>query len=213
MLAQEQFQILLRDHIKPALGEFGFRKKASTFALRGTDGWAIINFQKDRQSTFDQVPFTINSGISSDLLGRFNDETPDAKKPPKEYECQWRNRIGCYLRGGPGLYGTRDPKMTDRWWVQDSATDPADVAVDIIAALKNHAVPQLLRRMPDTSLLEACRTIDTAGGEMFRATEFAALLHAYGSPEEFHMFVLHELATCRGKPHEAYWRKQLAKLT
>ena len=61
----------LSTDITPSLRDPGFTRTASTFHIRATEGWGVINFQKSAWGSKDETRFTINLGVALDkIVGR-----------------------------------------------------------------------------------------------------------------------------------------------
>jgi hypothetical protein len=142
--AQDKFKALLAEHFAPWLKERGFKRRESTFRRRHDEAWQIVNFQRDKYSNAGVVRFSINLGVSLDVLH----EKPSwqSRGWPLEYECDFRERIGQLHEGA------------DHWWkvrpLYPTGRLVNDVHAELEAALpwlNAHADPRsLLMRHPST---------------------------------------------------------------
>lgn len=198
MSAQESFDLFLREHITPLLSERGFKKKGSTFGLRGTGVWGILNFQKDRWSTRDEVGFTINVSLFSDFLGQqdihglggaFSD-----RKVPAEVACHWRERIGSLF-----------PARQDTWWRVPDGWIRQRLIDDVQGALVDHAIPWLRDHRSDEAILE-----DRGFASGSPTIEYAILLSKY-RPSELPAYAAALLQSCVGRPSHPFMQRTLER--
>ena len=117
----------------------GFLKKGNTFYIKENTNWGILNFQKSKNSTIHEVQFTINLGVSSTILRKFNNE--DIKQKPEIEKSHWRKRIGFLL-----------PENKDYWWRISRDTILEQLINDISEILINIATPEILRHITDKSM-------------------------------------------------------------
>ena len=118
----------------------GFNKYGDTFYVNKFRNWGLINFQKSRSSTSLATLFTINLGISSNIL-RQNDGI-DLSKKPIIWDCHWRKRIGFILE-----------VKQDYWWELTDRTDLDKLSSDVIGMLNNRGIPELNEHINDESLI------------------------------------------------------------
>ena len=138
--APEQFEVLLRDHVKPALKSLGFGRRRGSFYLFDHGNWAVVNFQRSSSSTAQRIRFTVNVGVASQRLSGLA-PAEWRRKPPPEWKCDWRERLGFY----------RDEPV-DTWWFLDEETDVAALAGEVLTLLVERAIPQMKTRMSDEVL-------------------------------------------------------------
>ncbi|RKE55992.1 DUF4304 domain-containing protein [Sphingobacterium detergens] len=102
---QEKFDRIIKESFIEILKPLGFKKKANNFYLPLEKIGHIINIQKSRYSTKDDIRFTINVGIFSPeyWLACFNYHNKDVPAYPTEPECMIRERISC-MRGLPDIW-------------------------------------------------------------------------------------------------------------
>jgi hypothetical protein len=119
--AQDKFKELLADDFAPWLKERGFKRRDTTFRRRQGETWQIINFQRSKYSDAGVVPFTINLGVSLDLL---HDDPPWRSRGwPLEYECDFRQRLGKLHKG------------KDHWWKVRPLRPTRRTVSDVLSAL------------------------------------------------------------------------------
>ncbi len=102
---QEKFDRIIKESFIEILKPLGFKKKANNFYLPLEKIGHIINIQKSRYSTKDDIRFTINVGIFSPeyWLACFNYHNKDVPAYPTEPECMIKERISC-MRGLPDIW-------------------------------------------------------------------------------------------------------------
>ncbi len=100
----------------------------------------IINFQKSKTSAED-ILFTINLGVSSSLIRKFQGE--DLTQKPTIEDAHWRIRIGFLLL----------PKQ-DFWWKIDKNTITQHIASDVESILETKAIPEIEKHITDENLEE-----------------------------------------------------------
>lgn len=110
---QEKFDKVIKEGFQEILKPLGFKKKANNFYLQLEELGQIINIQKNKWSTKDEISFTINTGIFvpeywSIVYNYQNEEIP---KFPTEPTCLIRKRIG-ELR-----------KQNDTWYELKNSTN------------------------------------------------------------------------------------------
>lgn len=89
---QELFKKLLSDIFNELFKPLKWKKQGSNYRYISDNGLGkIINFQKSKWNTQDEVTFYINYGLYIEVGNSIN-------KTFKEYDCQFRNRTS-YLNG------------------------------------------------------------------------------------------------------------------
>lgn len=149
--AQEKFEKLLADDFAPWLKQRGFRRRHGSFRRRQDAAWQIVNFQRHRYAHSRMLRFTINLGVSLDVL--HEDPPWRSRGWPLEYECDFRARIGSLLVG------------EDRWWTVRALLPTRAISDDVMAGLEM-ALPWLdARSDPRAVLTNAPRnpTRETSG--------------------------------------------------
>ena len=129
--------------ITPFLRDLGFSKKGNTFYLKLDGNFGIINFQKSQYSNKDEVKFTINFGVYSDVLGQFFDFSYSNQKIPDVWSCQWEARIGQFMPNNP-----------DHWWYLNPSDSISNIISDIMEIIQNIVIPELNKHISDDNLLQ-----------------------------------------------------------
>jgi hypothetical protein len=135
---QDKFEALLAEHLAPWLKQRGFKRRDGTFRRRRDEAWQIVNFQRDKYSNARLVRFTINLGVSLDVL--HEDPSWRSRGWPLEHECDFRERIGRVHKG------------EDHWWSVRPLYPTGGVVRDVFAALER-ALPWLDAYADPPSLL------------------------------------------------------------
>lgn len=93
---QEKFDKIIKEGFQEILKTFGFKKKANNFYLQLEELGQIINIQKSKWSTKDEISFTINTGIFVPEYWSvfYNYQNEEILKFPTEPVCLIRKRIG-----------------------------------------------------------------------------------------------------------------------
>jgi hypothetical protein len=165
--AHDKFKALLADDFAPWLKQRGFKRRDSTFRRREDEAWQIVNFQRDKYSRARLVSFTINLGVSLDVLH----EHPSwrARGWPLEHECDFRQRIGFLGKG------------EDYWWKVRPLLPRRAITSDVLDALEM-ALPWLDERSDPRSLLtDALRD---PSRETFGLWALVELAKKVGTPAE-----------------------------
>lgn len=88
---EDKFKQIINKIVKPLLKESGFGKKALNFYKNDNGLIFLINIQKSHGNSTKELGFYINCAIHSHLI---DEELGDEiNKFPKEYECQYCERI------------------------------------------------------------------------------------------------------------------------
>ena len=130
--------------ITPFLKEKGYRKKGNTFFINPDKNYGIINFQKSQDSHRDEIKFTINFGVYSNLLGQIVDFDYDNSEVPDVWACQWLVRIGDFMLNQP-----------DFWWQIQAGDDFSEIISNIIDNIQNIILPEISKRLTDEDLMNS----------------------------------------------------------
>ena len=108
----------------------------ASFALPDPHTWRLLGIQKASGNTADRVRFTINLAIiPKDAWQQARQSAPrwpDKPNPNTNY-APWRTRrIGLLMPGGK-----------DHWWEITPRTDPERIAVSVLNAITDYALPAL----------------------------------------------------------------------
>lgn len=107
----------------------GYRKRRQDFTRRCDDGWVLVNVQRSQLNDGGELRFAVNLAATADVLREGDDD-----KPPKEYECALRVRLGGFRSIKP-------------------KTDTAKLAKSVRKAVEERGIPLL----EDVSGAEALR--------------------------------------------------------
>lgn len=122
------------------LRPFGYRRRSDTFRRQAERNYTLVNFQRSRTDTRDEVKFTINVAAESARLWRFW-RNEDLTQPPPAYQCVWQERIGLLL-----------PQRQDHWWLIEEDTPLEPLQQEIQQVLVETAVPALAQIETDEKL-------------------------------------------------------------
>jgi hypothetical protein len=103
-------------------------QRSSAMRRRHAEAWQIVNFQRDKYSNARLLRFTINLGVSLDVL--HDDPSWRSRGWPLQAECDFRRRIGHLHKG------------EDHWWRVRPLLPTRGTARDVLAAL-DKALPWL----------------------------------------------------------------------
>ena len=121
------FHSLLKD-LRPALAEYGFRRKSQNFVIESPECWGIINFQKSLYSSPGQKTFTINLAIAAKRILLYYNEPVDA--PPRHHRCHLEIRIGQLI-----------PGTGDRWWTLSNDASYEKALTEVNTLITEQCVP------------------------------------------------------------------------
>jgi hypothetical protein len=167
----------------------GWVRKANTFYFFDDNNWALLNFQKSKASSSSAVLFTINLGISSTLLRKFDEK--DIEKKPTIDECHWKKRIGFLL-----------PQKQDYWWKITDSVNLEKIISEIKELLNNFALPEVNKYLSDAALGSLWLSGISHGLTNFqRLINLTTILKIHNN--ENLLLIINELLTfCKGKPCE-----------
>ena len=174
LTAQDRYGELLAA-VSPTMKAAGYKKlRKDAWRKQAGENYTVINFQRSKHSTSEEVKFTINLGVKSKLLHDFNDEALEGvmQYPPRgDYDCEWRLRVGSLL-----------PERRDKWWPMKANKDICSLASEVDRVLGERALPGLESRATDGALIELGQTpVPTA----LSLLDLAVLLRTYGPVERF----------------------------
>ena len=126
---EEAWRELLAE-VQHLLKPLGWRKEGGNFRLFLPDslGW-IIQFQRDRTNTAEEIGFTVNAGVYLEK------DVPMTNRRFREVDCQVRARPACLSP----RYGR------DTWWRLAAGTDLAALREEMKAFLLRDVLPFLDR--------------------------------------------------------------------
>jgi hypothetical protein len=184
----ERYKNLI-SNIGNILQKEGFLKKGNTFYIRENDNWGILDFQKSRNSTLNEVLFTINIGVSLTILRKFNNE--DLKQKPELEKSHWNKRVGFLL-----------PEKKDYWWKINNDTDLEQLTDEISKILINVCIPEILKHISDESLeIEWLNGVSSGPTELQRYIFLTTLLKLSNS-DKLPLYIEKLKLFSRGKAFE-----------
>jgi len=184
------------------LKEYGFRRRGKNFYVQQENNWGLINFQKSGKSDSSKVLFTINVGVCSSALIRFQGKDGEFG-PPLITECQWRFRIGSLL-----------PGHEDRWWGITEITGETKLRDEIQYVLQNVAVPAILDHIGDDALIAFWTSGRGSGTSKFeRLMDLSTLLKLRGRENELSNVIAELKMTSAGKPTSFMVQQHIEKLS
>jgi hypothetical protein len=178
---------IVKNQLKPALHELGFKNKSSTFFRQNGELIEIVSPQKSKWNGSAEGKFTINLGVCwpnvQEILGR-------ACKafPPKDYECTLRQRLGSLFADG-----------RDYWWTVIPDSDARRIGEEVLEKLRSFGIPWLRR----------ATSVDEAPG--MAPTAEAVVLHAIRGERALATSLLNE-AFAKSKHAKAFLRSLATKL-
>lgn len=180
MRASELYKELIKE-ISSFLKSKGYSRKANCFYLRQGKNWGLLDFQKSRKSTVDEVLFTINLGVSSSRLQEFF--APDLlEQKPSIEDCQWRERVGSLL-----------PEHQDKWWLVQGNETFDSLVNEIKSCLVEIAIPELEQHLSDEKLGSVWSSGNSPGlSDIQRLVNLSVLLKMAGA-DSFLREILKEL--------------------
>jgi len=185
----DYYKVLLLE-VEEKLKSKGFTKKGNTFYLFENNNWALLNFQKSKNSSSTRVTFTINIGVLSTALRKIIDNTDIAVKPSIE-DCQWKKRIGFLL-----------PEKQDYWWEIDNDSSLKNLIAEITKTITTFAIPEIENHISDENLeKEWLRGIAEGATEFQRYVYLTTLLKLH-KKENLALLVEELKSFSKGKPYE-----------
>lgn len=114
------------------LAPFGFAIEGDIFFRTVSDTILVLEVQKDRKySTKEEIRFTINVGLSIDIL-RSSDLINGPSSVPSPEKCHWRERLGRLL-----------PAESDVWWSIRDEQSALAVCEEVVSGLIRVALPKV----------------------------------------------------------------------
>lgn len=156
---------MLADDFAPWLTSCQFRRRDAVFRRWREGAWQIIDFQRDKYSDARHVRFTINVGISLDVLQ--DDPTWQPRGWPLVSQCDLRERAGNLHKG------------RDHWWSVRPLWPVAGVIQDVLAALET-SVRWLDAHVDPKSLVHSALNEDS----MANPARVLAIAHLLGEPAD-----------------------------
>ena len=136
----------------------GFRRRGTHMRVVSQGNSALIEFQRSRSNSKDQLRFTVNLAVvCGELL------TPD--EPPLEktrsFHGHLRIRIGSFL-----------PIRQDKWWDVTASTDPDALATEVSELIVREGAPYILRFLDTKELIALWRSGKAPGLNEFQHSKY-----------------------------------------
>jgi hypothetical protein len=187
--------------LTPLFKQMGFNKNGNNFYLELGENYGIVNFQKSRESTKEAVKFTINFGVYSNILGRFQYGYDDSIKPEVE-QCHWEARVGDFM-----------PDNHDYWWKVNISDNLSDIASNVIEAVQSIIVPEINKRLSDEGLINCWMNENYAGTtEIGRFKYLTILLKTKGDFGTLNQVVVTFMQQSKGKPNASRALEHLTEI-
>jgi hypothetical protein len=152
-----------------------FFRENEVFWRQMNDTKIVVEIQKDlKRSTKDQILFTVNVGISADVLRTESFDDPRSEYALPLERCHWRQRLGRLLRD-----------REDRWWSVRDEQRAQSLCDEIATSLREEAWPSIEDWASTSSLIR--HWLEGRGPgltEFERRSNLARLLFALGRFED-----------------------------
>lgn len=194
MAPREDLRDALKNIVGPFLRSEGFRGSAPVWRLKTDQGdFAIVDVQRSKWSTLDQVECTINLAV--------------VPGPWWDWQRHWRKGISVVEGSdrpseGHGLYRSRLHPTgaaggADTWWRIRNASDASSAADDMVDQLGANGLPALRLMLDRDSMVAALRQRDI--GPM-SDRGLAVMLSDLGPTEELEQ-LLRKIDALANTPH------------
>jgi hypothetical protein len=201
--AKENYRMMLRDIIGPALRQHGFKGSAPNWVLVAEDGdRAIVSVQSSAWNSADEVRFYVNLSVVPKPWWSWEQHgSPELEgKTPKEQHGLWRQRL----------------EETQPWMVVDEAS-AQNCGADVVTQLDNEAIPVLHRLVHRHEMIASirageCGEIRGPGYQIYFDRALAILISEEGPSQELDQLVSqlaadeHPYAAARNKEIVAWIR-------
>lgn len=143
--AQLKFDTIIKEGFQSILKPLGFKKKALNFYSQLPELGHIINIQKDKNNSKEQIGYTINCGVFipeywKEVYNYNNEKVPDF---PTETVCFIRKRIGQLMN------------KDDVWYELNNRTDERELSNEMQKNLKQFILPFFNNLKTKTDILSA----------------------------------------------------------
>lgn len=197
------FHDLLSEEITPWMKSRGYSRKGQTFANWAANTCGSIRFQTSKWSDPSLYEFTVNVGVFSSIIYRFENETSRIPKFPNEAQCHWQSRLGELTPEGKDVWWSfRDPKEAGQVWTR------------VAQLLDAYALPTLRDRATDVGfrdfLIHQWETYPDSIGIM---ASLAVLLRELGPEDRFRQVLEAYRKAISEKPNAILAVARLKKLT
>jgi hypothetical protein len=145
--AQEAFDKMLREVIRPQMRASGLRGSGTNFVWPSDDYFAGFGIQKSDANSKTLAKFTINAMVIShadwEVARESRSYLPKRPSPNITYGSFydspfWHGRIGILM-----------PDKRDKWWILDGSTNWSEVAAEVLLAINDYLLPEVRARVSD----------------------------------------------------------------
>lgn len=138
--AQETYQEMVRDGLRPRLKALGFTGSGTTFTWPSQSHFAHFGMQKSQYSDRDELRFTVNVTVADKAVWETARTTrthlPSKPAPNTLYgDYIWQRRIGKLL-----------PSREDTWWTISAGHDWHLISDAVFDAVTVFVLPELRDR-------------------------------------------------------------------
>jgi hypothetical protein len=184
MSAADKFNGLLQS-LAPDLRKLGFSRRGSSFLIRRSGNWGLVNCQRSTKSTAERILVAVNIGVVSERLRTFFGA---GEGVPTEADCHWSSRLAA-LSGESG-----------QWWPIEAATNLHTLAEEIRSPL-SRGMTDIERYLDDEALRDLWLSGQSPGlTAVQRQMNLVVLLAALGPGELVDQHIRHLQEVTAGKP-------------
>jgi hypothetical protein len=141
-VAVDRVSTFLKERIAPSLRAEGFKGSGQKFQLPVPGWWALLEFQRARFGTVDDVLVTVNVlACSHETWEQARREQPAIGDRPIGY-AMYPDRVWC------SRIGSLMPAGTDHWWRVTPDTDLDGLADEMLDAITRYAIPAIRSHLP-----------------------------------------------------------------
>ncbi len=141
MTAQDDYRLMIRDHVAPALRELGFKGSGQSYVFPSETHWVSLWFQKSAYSDAHRIKFTVHLLVIGknewEAIRRGNELAPER---PRRF---W----GAPARSWSVSYRPRPKEVPGGWmqiWWELYAGQPVGPLADLVLrTIKNEALPRI----------------------------------------------------------------------
>jgi len=177
------FNKIVKESFHKILKPQSFKKRNNNFYRPFPEVGHIINIQKNRYNTKDNIEFTMNLGVFSPIYWmkcyNYKDAT-EVPKMPHEYESIIRHRIGELIDGD------------DVWFTITDETDEDELIMDMISLVKKKMIPYFDSITNNEELLIALENDDGFGSSNYKRFLMLAELDRIEDAKKIYPLLLKE---------------------
>jgi hypothetical protein len=198
--ANSLYRALIQDEIRPLLKKHDFRCRGSVFRRRRDGVWHLVALQKSRKSTARRTIFTVNLGVASERIMRW-----EALEPARcgIVNCHWRARLGHL-----------SPERRDVWWTFENEASSAMAGTQVKQRLEDYGLPELDKLEDDFALRDLWLSEKSPGlTDTERLFDLSILLRDLGPRDEYEASIaaLKELAASKSAPMVTVYLREIGE--